>query len=249
MKKIVEKKEKAPPEKYFQKAIMLFFGFHKGHFRDEDGYALAPNWDNEKRGMEMKGLKLILTTLREISEGKGFEWTEEKMTADFNKFLERAINHSLVKKNFLCCMMNRYKFDILSASFNPHLSRRIREVWYLNFPEYTKDDERDKTASEIFIGFLKQQYIIAGINFSDESVMGSVNTIIAHVRADTFWSQKSMRSVVNNLQEFVTKIKSSHGTTKTFSREGVNEEFNRRNYGARQSGYNAGGQDGNKSGT
>lgn len=207
MKKIVEKKEKAPPEKFFQRAIQLYFSFHKSHFRDEDGYSLAPNWGNEKRGMEMKGLKLLLTTLREIAEGKGAEWSEERMVSDFNKFLERAFNNSLVKKNFLCCMMNRYKLDILSTPHNPNLSKQVREIWYSKFPNYTRDEERDKTASEIIVGFLKQQFLQNNLEFETKSVMQTVELIFRHVKDDEFWSKKTMRSVANNLQEFISKIK------------------------------------------
>lgn len=246
MEKKIDKKEKAPPEKFFQRAIKVYFGFHSTHFRDEDGYGLSPDW-REKRGMEMKGLKMILTTLRELCEAKGDEWTEDRMVLDFTKFLERAMNHFLVKKNFLCCMMNRFKIDILSASYNPHLSKKIMEEWYKNFPNYTRDDDRDKKASEVFIGFLKQQYLIAGLLFTDDSVMGSVRTIITHVRDDEFWSKKSMRSVANNLQEFVTKIKSNkNGTDKAFTREGVAEELSKRDYSKWQSRYNESGQNGSK---
>lgn len=252
-KKLEEQPEKkiVPPEKFFAKAVGVFFGFHKDHFRDEDGYPLSPNWNDGKRGMEMKGLKMILTTLREICEGKGAEWTEQRMIDDFNRFLERANEKPFLRKNFLCCMLNRYKFDILSSSYTPALTKKILNVWYKKFPDYTSDEPRDKTAAEIMIGFLKQQHLKAGIAFTDDTVMSSVEIIFAHIAIDKFWSKKSLRSIANNLQEFVTKIKSEkNGTSKSgFTREGVNQEFNRRNYAARQSGYNASGQDGNKPGT
>lgn len=223
-----EKKEKAPPEKFFARAIDEFFGFHKSRFKDEDGFSLSPSWNNATRGMEMRSLKLILVTLREIAEGKNVEWTEERMVLDFNKFLERAYSKPFVRKNFLCCMMNRYKFDILSSSYNPNLSKKVLEVCYALLPDYTQDKEKDIAAAEIMIGFLKQQYILNSIEFEERSVLQSVKVIISEVQKDNFWNTKSLKSISNNLQEFVNRIKSRNGTNKAYSRQGLASEFNRR---------------------
>ena len=219
---------KTPPEKYFGRAVELYFGMHKKKFRDDDGFALAPDWNPSKAGMERSALKKILTTLREICEGKGYEWTQERIENDFSVFMEKSLQHNLVKKNFLCCMMNRFKLEILSTQYHPQLSFRLREQWYLEMPEYTVDKEKDEYASEQIIGFLKQQYVLASIVFSEQSVLQSVRTIINFVKNDEFWKTKSLKSIANNMQEIVNKIKSKHGTDKAFSREGLAEEFNRR---------------------
>lgn len=215
MKKESTVKEKIPPEPFFVLAIELFFAFHKHHFRDESGFMLSPNWEGGKRGMEMKGLKLLLTTLRQISEGKNIEWTAEQIKIDFNKFLEKAYSNTFLRKNFLCCMLNRYKFDILSSTYNPALAKKIREIWYYNFPVYAVDVEKDTAASEIIVGFLKQQFVLAGMNFTETSMVASFNVIVNFIKDDDFWKMKSLKSISNNLQEFVNKIKSQNGKSTT----------------------------------
>lgn len=207
---MVEKKinKSAPPEKYFAKAIALYYSYHKNFFKDEDGYALAPNWGGNIRGMEMRALKLLLIDLRKIAEGKGFEWTEEKMIEDFSRFLEKAYEHRLVRNNYLCCMMNRFKFDILSSSYNPSIAKKIRERWYYKNPDYTVDVDKDRAASEIIVGFLKQQIILAGKEFNEAITLSSAEVIFNFVKNDPFWAKKSLKSISNNLQELVNKIKS-----------------------------------------
>lgn len=226
MKKENTKKEKVAPEPHFVLAVELFFAFHKHHFRDEDGFMLAPNWEGGKRGMEMKGLKLLLTTLRQISEGKNIEWSADQIKIDFNKFLEKAYSNTFLRKNFLCCMLNRYKFDILSSAYNPALAKKIREVWYYNFPDYTVDVEKDAAASEVIVGFLKQQFVLASMNFTETSMLASMRVIIDFIKADDFWNKKSLKSISNNLQEFVNKIKASkNGSTTTKQNSGGQKPF------------------------
>lgn len=224
MKKNDEKKntEKAPPEKYFAVAIDIFFSFHKHHFRDDDGYALAPDWNQVKRGMEMKSLKLILQTLRGISEGKKIEWTEDCMKIKFQYFLEKAYANPFIRKNFLLAMMNRYKFDILCSSYNPSLVKKILEVWYFEFPDYARDLEKDKAAAEVIIGFLKQQYVLNSVPWSEDSVVSSVKIIFNEIKCDDFWSKKSLKSISNNLQEFVNKIKARKNETR--GKDGISSD-------------------------
>jgi len=202
-----EKKEKDAPEKYFAKAIDLYTSFHKHHFKDNEGYALAPDWKGPKRGKEFRSLKLLLQTLRQISEGKGFEWTEEEMKKSFESFLEKSYNHSLVRKNFLVAMMNRYKFDILSSSYNPQIAKKIREWFYFEFKEYTVVPDKDREASEIIAAFLKQQFVLANKEFTEDAAISSWRTIMKEIKSDQFWSVKPLKSIANNLQEFVNKIK------------------------------------------
>lgn len=208
-KKEIKKNAAAAPEKYFAARIEQYFSFHKSNFVDEDGYPLSPNWGDGKRGMEMRSLKLLIGTLREICEGKKLEWTEEKAHEDFERFMEKSQSHSLVRKNFLCCMMNRFKFDILSSTYNPALAKKIKEQWYRENPDYTRVEEKDYTASEIIVGFFKQQFVLAGIEFTEQSMLASMGLIIRHIKADPFWCAKSLRSISNNMQEFVNKIKAN----------------------------------------
>lgn len=201
--------EEKKPEKFFAKAIELYFSFHKHNYKDEDGFALAPSWNGAKRGMEMRSLKLILETLRQIAEGKNAEWTEERMINDFNLFLEKSYNHSLVRKNFLCAIMNRFKFDILSSNYNPQLAKKVREWWYFENKEYTVDVDKDREASEIIVVFLKKQFVVNSIQFTEDALIQSWRTIIKHIKSDSFWSIKSLKSIANHMQEFVNKIKAN----------------------------------------
>jgi len=221
------KKNNETAEKYFAKAISEFFSFHKNNFKDEDGFALAPDWNGIKRGIECKSLKLLLETLRNIATGKNIEWTEERMVIDFNNFMKKSMNHNLVKKDFRVAMLNRFKIEILSATYNPQLSRKILEVWYEVMPDYARDFEKDKSASEVISAFLKEQYVLSSVIFSEESAISSVRAIFKIVKEDDFWSVKPLRTVANNLQEFVNRIKMrKNGKRIDTKTAGINIAFN-----------------------
>lgn len=218
--------EKKEPEKYFAKAVEEYFGFHKRNFRDEDGYALAPDWSGMNKGMEFRSLKLLLETLRKIAEGKQVEWTEERMISDLNNFMSKAINHNLLKKDFRVSLLNRFKIEILSSNYNPQLSKKILEVWYHVMPEYTRDYERDREAGEIVVKFLKEQYVLASVEFSENSMMQSARTIFANVKTDPFWETKPLKSIVKNLQEFVNRVKQNkNGQRVNTKTDGINNAF------------------------
>jgi len=205
-KKKSKKNENVEP--HFLAAQKVYFDFYKQHFKDSDGFYLVPDWTDGKGGMERRSLKLILQTLRQISERKNIEWTEEEMKKRFTEFLGKAMCHNLVKRELLCCMMNRFKFEILSSAYNPHLSRKIRELWYINNPDYPIDEDKDRAASEIIAGFLKQQFVLSSLQITDDAILSSWATIINFIKQDEFWKNKSLKSISNNLQEFVYKIKS-----------------------------------------
>lgn len=210
-KKIIKKSSPAaPPEKYFKELAYVFFEVHEKLFKDQDGYPLSPNWrDPQKRGMESKGLKGIITTLREIAEGKKIEWTLEYAKEQFSQFLYKANAKPFLRKNFMCIMLNKYKVDILSSAYNPDFVKLILELWYFEFPNYTVDREKDQAASEIIVGYLKQQYLLKSIEFSKESVTQSMKTIIRTIKYDEFWNKKSLKSIANNFQEVINKIKAN----------------------------------------
>lgn len=209
MKKIVEKKEKAPPEKFFGEMVKVFYRFHVSHFVDDDGFKLAPDFNEQKRGIEYSGLKKIVTRLRTLAEEKNIEWTEEYAKASIWNFLLKAYhNFSFIRKGFLLCVMAKYKDPIIASQLNFNLSKRIIEMWYSSFPDKRNfDQERDFKGSEIIIGYLKQQYLQKNIEFTDNSVMQTVRTIFFHIKQDDFWSKKSLVSIGYNLPEFVIKIK------------------------------------------
>lgn len=221
------KKNENTAEKYFAKAISEYFSFHKNFFKDDDGYALSPDWSGVKRGIECKSLKLLLETLRNISTGKNFEWTEDRMVNDFNSFMQKAMSHNLVKKDFRIAMLNRFKIEILSASYNPGLSKKILEVWYEIMPDYARDFEKDKAAAEVIAAFLKEQYTISSAVFTEDSAITSVRLIFKTVKEEDFWSTKPLRTIANNLQEFVNKIKMKKNGKRTDTKtSGINIAFN-----------------------
>lgn len=209
MRKIVEKKEKAPPEKFFGEMVKVFYTFHIGHFMDSDGYKLAPDFNEQKRGMEYSGLKKITTRLRELAESKEIEWSEEYAKASLWNFLLKAYhNFAFIKRGFLLCVMAKYRDPIIASQLNFVLSKKIIELWYSTFPDKrNQDQERDLKGAEIIIGYIKQQYLQNNITFNDESVMQTVRTIFYHIKKDDFWAKKSLVSVGYNIPEFVIKIK------------------------------------------
>lgn len=220
MKKNVEKKIAPGVEKFWKELVDVYFAFFKDHFRDSDGFRLSPDWSPQKIGMEAGALKKIIIFLRQIAEGKKIEWTQEYATKQLYSFLEKAYNDPFLKKNFYCALLNKKKVDVLVSTYNPHLVKKILEIWYFEFPEYTRDVEKDRAAAEIIIGFLKQQYILASIQFTEESMLGSVRLIFQTVKEDEFWKQKSLKSIANNLQEFINRIKNGRARQDTINRTG-----------------------------
>lgn len=200
--------EKKSTEKYFHELVDVYFQFYKDRHRDEDGFKLSPDWNSKTRGMEAAALKKIISTLREIAEGKDVEWTLEYAKERFVQFLERAYSKPFFRKNFLLVMLNKFKNDILSGIYLPNLNKKILELWYFEFPAYAVDHEKDKYAADVIIGFFKQQYVLASIQFTEESVLSSFRTIVHTIKEDDFWRIKSLKSISNNLQEFVNRIKS-----------------------------------------
>lgn len=207
-KKITGPREKTAPEKYWQAMVNTYFVFYRRRYIDKDGFPLTPVWSPEKRGMESSGLKGVITRLRTIAEEKKIEWTEATAIAELHNFLQKAYNIPFIRKTMLCCVMNKFKDMIIASEYTPTMVEKVLAIWYQYFPEYTRDEERDKTAAQIIIGFLKQQYLQNNLQFEDESVTQSVRTIFHHIKNDEWWSKKSLRSVANNLQEFINKIKS-----------------------------------------
>lgn len=220
MKKVVEKNIAPGVEKYWQRLVDTYFAFFKDHFRDEDGFKLSPDWSPKKIGMEAAALKKIIAFLRQIAEGKKVDWAEDYAAYQLERFLEKAYNDTFLRKNFYCALLNKKKVDVLISTYNPHLVKKILEIWYFEFPEYTRDIDKDRAAAEIIIGFLKQQYILASVPFTEESMLGSIRLIFQTVKQDEWWNKKSLKSVSNNLQEFVNKIKSERDGRDKINRTG-----------------------------
>lgn len=230
-KNITKKKDKPTPEKFWQKLVDVYFQFYKEHFRDQDGFMLTPDWSKEKVGMEAKGLKGVITTLRTIAEEKNIDWTEEYAVSDLQKFLEKAYYIPFLQKSFLCCLLNKCKNEVIRSDSNPNLVRQILELWYFEFNNYTRDFSNDRAAAEKIILFLKEQYEISNIVFSEASILTTTKVLINHIKGNCFWATKSLKTISNNLQDLINKIKSDkNGNDKTATRQGVVDEINRRRY-------------------
>lgn len=202
-------KKKAPPEKFWQQLVDVYFNFYKAHFRDNDGFRLEPNWSPATRGMESKGLKEILIRLRTIAEQKNFDWTENYAVEQWTLFLNKAYQKSFIAKTMMCCLMNKYKDEIIVSEYNDPLVKKILAHFYFLNSDYAVDEEKDRAAAEIIIGFLKANYLRSNIVFTEKSVLQSTDTIFRFVKNDEFWKKKSLKSISNNLQEFVNKIKAN----------------------------------------
>lgn len=96
------KKEKKPPEPFWDEQIGIFFEFTKRNFHE------PPSFD----GSAPRDLKNILTALRKRAEDKGIEWTYEVATTRFRLFLEWAYKNQWLKEHWLLLNINRQK-DVL----------------------------------------------------------------------------------------------------------------------------------------
>jgi len=209
MKKVAEKKEKAGVEKYWQRLVKVYFDIYKENFKDSDGYPLEPNWKGPLVGMESKALKLIIIRLREIAEAKNFDWTEMYAVDQLTIFFKKALLKPFLAKSFQCCLLNKYKDELIVSEYVNPMVNKILELFYQINPNYAADKVIDRGAGEIIVGFLKANFLRANILFEEKAVLQSVRTIFIFVRQDPFWKEKSLKSISNNLQEFVNKIKSN----------------------------------------
>jgi hypothetical protein len=210
--------------------IEVYFHFHRTKFVDDDGFGITPDWNGNVRGMESKSLKLLVGWLRRRAEEKNIEWVEEQAKKSFNAFLEKAYTIPFLKNSFLCCLLYKYRDQVASKRVDVSLSQMIREFWYKENPNYARDLDRDNFASDVIVGFLKQQFLQGGIEFSNKAALSSFQVIVNHIKGDDFWKDKTLRSIANNLQEFVNKIKSRNGRDAKATRESVGAEFKRRDY-------------------
>lgn len=227
MKKNGEKKVAAPPEKYWQKLVEVYFKIYKSLFKDSDGFPMSPNWNKNTVGMESKGLKEIIIRLRTIAEAKNFDWTEKYACDQVQLFMMKAAQIPFLRKSMLCCLLNKYKDEVIVSEYNDPLVKKIRETFYFINPNYAVDHKLDSTAAQIIVGFLKAQYLRSNIEFTDQSVIQSVETIFKFVKNDEFWNEKSLRSIANNLQEFVNKIKANkNGKRPNPKTDGIEYAFN-----------------------
>lgn len=98
-----EKKEKAPPAKFWSAMVKTFFDFVAEKFQGEQ-----PSFD----GSAPRDLKAICGALEKRAEVAGVEWTEETGTKRLRKFLEVGYSVPWLREHFLLSNLNRQKDTI-----------------------------------------------------------------------------------------------------------------------------------------
>lgn len=119
-------------------------------------------------------------------------------------------------------------------SENLLLVPQICENWYKDFPLYTKDQYKDFQAAGSIVQFMCKQHCITDIQDPDamHMIIATMQQIAEVVKTKPFWSNKPLKSIANNIQEFYNEIKNptnGKSVDKTGNlRDQVQAEFNKR---------------------
>lgn len=83
------------------------------------------------------------------------------------------------------------------------------KLWYDNFPTYTADRDSDFSAMGTILWFIAKQAHLRQVQDTDVQVkiLNTLQLIADQVNRETFWVNKPIKSIANNLQEFYNKIK------------------------------------------
>lgn len=101
-KPIKPKKEKAPPEPYWNDLVKVYFDFCREHFGEEPSF----------EGSAPRDMKMLIKTLHERATKSNIEWTLPVAQFRFNNFLMFAYQDKWLKDNFLLSNINRQKDKI-----------------------------------------------------------------------------------------------------------------------------------------
>jgi hypothetical protein len=96
------KKEKSPPEPFWNELVSIYFNFCREKFNEE------PSFD----GSSPRDLKLIIKSLRERAEKSNIEWTLDTSKNRLHNFLSFAYQDIWLRNNFLLSNINRQKDKI-----------------------------------------------------------------------------------------------------------------------------------------
>jgi uncharacterized protein YdaU (DUF1376 family) len=82
-------------------------------------------------------------------------------------------------------------------------------IWYNKFPTYTKDQHEDFSAMQKIIAFMCRQHTLTEIESEDTRrlITATIEQISEQVSSETFWVNKPLKSIANNIQEFYNRIK------------------------------------------
>lgn len=81
--------------------------------------------------------------------------------------------------------------------------------WYAKFPTYTKDQQEDFHAVGKMLGFMIRQHSITDVTNTEarEKIIATMDAIAEEVAKESFWTNKPLKSIANNIQEFYNRIK------------------------------------------
>lgn len=120
------------------------------------------------------------------------------------------------------------------------------ELWYTNFPVYTKDSEKDKDGMGKVLQFIHKQSPESknvGDPVTQEKILNTLQLIADQVNRTPFWVNRPIKSIANNIQLFYNDIKNpingsqqQSGTGKSSSRYSITAERNKRRAEREQAG-------------
>jgi len=102
--------------------------------------------------------------------------------------------------------------------------------WYSKFSTYTKDQQEDFQAVGKIISFMARQHSIVNINDPEarEKIIATMDAIAEVVSNESFWINKPLKSIANNIQEFYNRIKNPIQNAKGKQQPNLAEEMQQR---------------------
>lgn len=160
------------------------------------------------------------------NETQPFTQTETKrkpLEKEKEKELEKEIEIEKEKENF-AIFQNPNNVDGLGMKF---IIPQMCDTWYEKFPLYTKDRKKDFHAMQSILQFMADQAEEDDIGSNQEHFLKVIETLKALselVSRETFWINKPLTSIANNIQEFYNKIKNpQHDQRNSFNaKKGTN---------------------------
>jgi len=119
------------------------------------------------------------------------------------------------------------------------------ELWYKNFPIYTKDKEKDYDGMGKVLQFIHRQAPeskAVGDPITQEKILNTLQLIADQVNRTPFWVNRPIKTIANNLQLFYNDIKNplngsrQSGTAGKSTRDAVKEEREKRRAEREQAG-------------
>jgi hypothetical protein len=120
------------------------------------------------------------------------------------------------------------------------------KIWYETFPTYTQDREKDCDGMGKILWFIAKQHHLKRVEETETQIkiLNTLQLIADQVNREPFWTNKPIKSIANNIQEFYNNIKNpingkqsgTAGNQPTDLRAGVQAERDRRRAQRQQTG-------------